>query len=214
MKKKKKVLLINVSAHAKGNTMVALSEVASTLQAEGIETEVVNVGTKPVRGCIGCDMCKKKGGNRCVFDDDLANRIVEKAESADAFVIGAPTYYGVPDGRWLALLQRMLYSATPVFQFKPVASIAVARRGGATSAFQTLNMPWMMVNCPIVTSQYWNIVYGNDPGEASEDREGLQTMRTLARNMAWMLRSMSRDGAPALEPWQPMSFIKGAQAEY
>lgn len=209
-----KVLLINGSAHLKGNTAVALEEVAKVLQSEGVETEIVNLGTKPVRGCIGCDKCKENGNGRCIFNDDAANAISAQAAEADGFVIGAPVYYGVPDARWLCLLQRMLYSNGAAFRFKPVANIAVCRRGGASFAYQVLNMPWMMMNCPVATSQYWNIVYGNEPGETSEDREGMQTMRALARNMVWMLRGASENKHPELEPWQPMSFIGGAESKY
>ena len=146
-----------------------------------------------------------------MFDDDLCNRVSEKMTECDAFMIGAPVYYGEPNGAALSLMQRLFYSAGHLFQNKPAAAIAVCRRGGATSAYQALNMPFMMMNMPVVTSQYWNIVYGRSPGDASLDVEGLQTMRTLADNMAFLLKRIHADGAPAYperEPWQGMHFIR------
>jgi multimeric flavodoxin WrbA len=206
-----KVLLINGSAHKNGNTFTALSEVAKTLEAEGIETEIVHLGNKPVRGCIACGVCAQKGNGRCTFDDDVCNRISEKAEQADAFVFGSPVFYGQPNGALLAVVQRMLYSNGKAFSGKPVANVAVCRRGGATAAFQTMNMAFNMMSMPQVTSQYWNIAYGRTPGEAAQDTEGMQTMRTLARNMAWMLKKLHGEPTadkPQQEPWQPMNFIR------
>lgn len=206
-----KVLLVNGSAIKDGNTFIALSEIAKTLQAEGVEAEIVQIGNKPVRGCIACGTCKAKGNGRCTFDDDVCNRILEKAEKADAFVFGSPVYYGQPNGALLAVIQRMLYAKGDAFRFKPVANIAVARRGGATAAFQTLNMAFQMMNMPIVTSQYWNLAYGRNPGEAAQDSEGMQTMRQLARNMAWMLKKfkgVETTEHPETEPWNPMNFIR------
>ena len=206
-----KVLLINGSPRANGNTARALKEVADTLAAEGIETETVWIGKKPVRGCIACFQCMQKSLGRCVFDDDIANRIVEKLPSADAFVVGAPTYYGQPNGAFLAVWQRVCVVGRAYVTGKPAASIAVCRRGGSTAAFQCMNMPFEMLNCPIVTSQYWNIVFGREEGECEKDTEGMQTMRTLGRNMAWLLKNLKRDDAiprSADEPWQPMHFIR------
>ena len=206
-----KVLLINGSPRKQGNTFTALSEVAKTLEKNGIEAEIVQMGMKPVRGCIACGQCKAKGNNKCVFDDDVCNRISEKMATADALVVGSPVYYGQPNGAVLSLMQRMFFSATSVFDGKPAAAVAVCRRGGATAAFQTLNMPFMMMNMPVVTSQYWNIAYGREPGEAALDVEGMQTMRTLADNMAFMLKSIHAGGQPQCperEPWQPMHFIR------
>ena len=149
-----KVLLLNGSAVKNGNTFVALSEIAKTLETEGVEAEIVQIGNKPVRGCIACGSCKSKGAGRCVFNDDVCNEILEKAEGADAFVFGSPVYYGQPNGALLAVIQRMLYAGGAAFRFKPVANVAVCRRGGATAAFQTMNMAFQMMNMPIVTSQY------------------------------------------------------------
>lgn len=206
-----KVLLINGSSHKQGNTFIALSMVAKTLQANGIETEIMQLGNKPVRGCIACGACKRNGNNRCTFNDDVCNAFLEKAESADAFVFGSPVYYGQPNGALLAVVQRMLYAGGALMRNKPVANVIVCRRGGATAAYQTMNMAFEMCNMPIVTSQYWNFAYGRDPGEVEQDVEGMQTMRTLAENMAWLLKKIHADGAPAYpehEPWQPMNFIR------
>ena len=206
-----KVLLINGSARKNGNTCLALSEIAKQLGKQGIQSEIIHIGNKPVRGCIACGQCKVKGGNRCVFDDDLCNRISEKMTDCDALVVGAPVYYGQPNGAVLALVQRMFFSAGELYKGKPAAAVAVCRRGGATAAFQTLNMPFMMMNMPVVTSQYWNIVYGRDAGEAELDIEGMQTMRTLADNMAWLLKNIHADNAtplPERETWHGMNFIR------
>lgn len=206
-----KVLLVNGSSVKNGNTFIALSEVAKTLEAEGIETEIVQIGNKPVRGCIACGTCKAKGNGRCTFDDDTCNRILEKVDTADGFVFGSPVYYGQPNGALLALIQRMLFADGSNFQFKPVANVAVCRRGGATAAFQTMNMAFEMMNMPQVPSQYWNIAYGRTPGEAAQDKEGMQTMRQLGRNMAWMLKKFHNEpmaDKPETETWNPMNFIR------
>lgn len=158
-----KVLLINGSAHQKGNTFHALSMAAKTLAAQGIETEIMQIGNKPVRGCIACGVCKKKGNNRCTFDDDVCNRFLEKAADADGFIFGSPVYYGQPNGALLAVVQRMLMAGGSLMKDKPVANVAVCRQGGATATYQTMNMAFEMMNMPIVTSQYWNIVYGQKP---------------------------------------------------
>ena len=206
-----KVLLINGSPRANGNTARALKEVADTLAAEGIQTETVWIGKNPVRGCVACGQCRAKDLGRCVFDDDIANRILEKLPSADAFVVGAPTYYGQPNGAFLAVWQRVCFAGRAYITGKPAASVAVCRRGGSTAAYQCLNMPFEMLNCPVVTSQYWNIVFGREEGECEKDTEGMQTMRTLGRNMAWLLKNLKRDDAiprTADEAWQPMHFIR------
>ena len=205
-----KVLLINGSPRKKGNTFLALSEVAKTLEQQGIETEIVQIGTKAVRSCIACGQCAVKQLGRCVFDDDICNRVVEKLDTADALVVGSPTYYGQPNGGVLSLIQRMFFSAGAKVQNKPAASVCICRRGGATTAFQTLNMAFEMMNMPVVTSQYWNIVYGRSEGEAALDTEGMQTMRTLGNNMAWMLKKIHAGSPdyPEREEWQPMNFIR------
>ena len=206
-----KVLLINGSPHKEGNTFLALSEVAKTLEKNGIEAEIVQLGNKPVRGCIACGQCKMKQLDRCVFDDDVCNRIVERLDSADALVVGAPVYYGQPAGAVLAVMQRVFFAAGAKVQNKPAAAVAICRRGGATAAYQTLNMMFEMMNMPVVTSQYWNIAYGREPGQAAQDAEGMQTMRTMANNMAWLLKKIHANGQPDYperEEWQPMHFIR------
>ena len=206
-----KVLLINGSPRQEGNTATALAEVAKQLTKEGIESEIAWIGNKPIRGCIACGQCKEKGLCRCIFDDDVCNKISEKFEESNALIIGSPVYYGQPNGALLSVIQRAFYSNGIHISGKPAASIAVCRRGGATAVFESLNMPFQMMNMPIVTSQYWNIVYGRTAGEASLDTEGLQTMRVLARNMAWFLKSTQGEKAPgrsAEEAWEAMHFIR------
>lgn len=206
-----KVLLVNGSPRANGNTARALKEVADTLAAEGLEAEIAWIGNKPVRGCIACGKCRANGNGRCAFDDDVANRIIEKLESADGIVIGSPTYYGQPNGALLAVWQRVCFAGGAHVKTKPAASVAVCRRGGSTAAFQCMNMSFEMLNCPVIGSQYWNVAFGRAEGECEKDEEGMQTMRTLARNMAWVVKNLRRPDAaprPADEPWQPTNFIR------
>lgn len=206
-----KVLLINGSPRKGGNTFVALSEIAQTLKQEGIESEIVWIGNKPVRGCIACGRCKVNNDGHCVFNDDVCNLISDKYQEADGFVFGSPVYYGQPNGALLSIMQRSFFSNGDNVQNKPSAVVAICRRGGATAAFETLQMPLAMMNMPIATSQYWNIAYGREQGEAKQDTEGMQTMRTLAHNLAWMLRGLRGENAPAVperEEWQPMHFIR------
>ena len=204
-----KVLMINGSPHQKGNTAVALDEIAKQLEKNGIESEIVWIGNKAVRGCIACGQCAREPG-KCVFDDDICNRISEKFADADALIVGSPVYYGQPNGAVLSVIQRAFYSNGASISGKPAAAVAVCRRGGATASFETLNMSFQMMNMPIVTSQYWNIIYGASPGQASLDTEGLQTMRTLANNMAWLLKATEGKPAPgrAGESWEMMNFIR------
>ena len=206
-----KALLINGSPRENGNTARALKEVAATLNREGIETEIVWIGRNPVRGCVGCCACRTKQLGRCIFDDDIANRIVEKLPSADAIVLGSPTYYGQPAGQLLAVWQRVCFSGSAHIAGKPAASVAVCRRGGSSAAFQCLIMPFEMLNTVIIGSQYWNVVFGAAEGEAALDEEGMQTMRTLGQNMAWAIKNLCGPGAsprPVAEPWQKMNFIR------
>lgn len=203
-----KVLLINGSPHERGNTYLALQEIVAELKKCGIESEIAGVGKKPVRGCIACSTCKTKGNGRCVFDDDLCNSLSAKMAACDGLVVGSPVYYGQPNGTVVSLVQRMLYSNGAAFNGKPAAGVAVCRRGGATAALQTLTMPFQLLNMPIVTSQYWNIVYGRLEGEASLDAEGMQTMRSLAQNMAYVLRATAGQPKPEYEPRQAMHFIR------
>lgn len=201
-----KALLVNGSPHANGNTMRALEEVASALQADGLETEIVQLGVKPVRGCIACGRCRELGA--CAFPDDVANAILEKALASDALVLGSPVYYAQPNGALLAVMQRVFYAAGGRLRGKVGASVAVCRRGGASAAFQTLNMFFGILGMPVAGSQYWNIAYGAAPGEVAEDAEGLQTMRLLGHNLAWMAKGL-KSGVPAPEtPWARTNFIR------
>lgn len=204
-----KVLLINGSPRPKGNTFIALSEVASALSAEGIETEIVSIGAKAVQGCIACNKCYELG--RCVFKDELYNRIREKLNDADGIIVGSPTYYAGPNGSLCALLDRLFYSSSEFLEYKPAAAVAVCRRGGASAVFDRLNKYFTITNMPVVPSQYWNSVHGLLPGEALQDAEGLQTMRTLGRNMAWMLKKLHEgaEGLPVPEETRQMTnFIR------
>lgn len=203
-----KVLMINGSPRLKGNTGIALAEIAGQLKKRGIESEIVWIGNRPTRGCIACNRCKEKPG-ACIFSDDICNEISARMDDADALVVGSPVYWGQPNGAVLSIVQRMFYSNGAAFAGKPAAAVAVCRRGGATAAFQALNMPFMMMNMPVVTSQYWNIVYGRDAGQASLDKEGMQTMRTLADNMAALLQTTAGRPLPLREePWEPTHFVR------
>ncbi len=203
-----KVLLINGSPRVKGNTHLALSEIAKTLNECGIESEIVWIGNKPIRGCIACCKCYELG--HCVFRDDLMVEMEQKVREADGYVIGSPVYYAGPNGSLCALLDRLFYSYGSKMRFKPAASVAVCRRGGAVSTFDRLNKYFSINSMPIVSSQYWNIVYGRAEGEALQDGEGMQTMRTLARNMAWILKNIHSGAAEPtpLEPRIPTNFIR------
>lgn len=205
-----KVLLINGSPRKDGNTYTALTEAARQLEKNGVDTELVWLGVKPIRGCIACAQCKSQGNNRCVFNDDITNLVIEKMESSDAIILGSPVYYGQPAGQVLSLQQRMLYAGGAAFHGKPAAVVTVCRRGGASAAFQTLQMPFQMCSMPLVGSQYWNIAYGREEGQSAQDIEGMQTMRTLADNMAYLLRQLATGSAsqPVSEPWTPMHFIR------
>ena len=209
--RKIKVLLVNGSPRPDGNTFCCLKEIEAQLQQHGLETEIVQIGRKPVRMCINCGGCRQNGGKGCVFDDDLCSVITEKMATADALIVGTPVYYGQPNGGVLSLMQRLFFSAGHLVQNKPAAALAVCRRGGATATLQTMNMMFEMMNMPVVTSQYWNIAYGAGKGEVKQDTEGMQTMRTLGNNMAWLLKKIHADGNTAPkrdERPQFMNFIR------
>ncbi len=181
-----KVLLVNGSSHKTGCTYTALNEVAKTLNKEGIETEIIQLGNCELRDCCGCNECHKLG--KCVFDDGYVNEFIDEAKTADGFVFGTPVYYAHPSGRILSFLDRVFYAGSYAFAFKPGASIASARRSGTTASFDVLNKYFTIANMPIVSSIYWNNIHGRIADDAKQDLEGLQTMRTLGRNMAWMLK--------------------------
>ena len=192
-----KVLLINGSPRREGNTFIALSEVARTLRDEGIGAEIVSIGTRAVQGCIACGKCTELG--RCVFNDALYNEVREKLAGADALVVGSPVYYAGPNGSLCALLDRLFYSCGELLTYKPAAAVAVCRRGGASATFDRLNKYFTISNMPIVSSQYWNMVHGNTPEEVRQDLEGLQIMRTLGKNMAWLLKCIDKAALPRPE---------------
>ena len=180
-----KVLMLNGSAKPNGNTYAALSEIGKQLEKEGISHEIFQMGGDVVRDCIGCGQCTETG---CIFTDDKVNEFIAKAKEADGFVFGTPVYYAHPSGRILSFLDRAFYSGGRFFAFKPAASVVVARRGGCSASFDVLNKYFGISQMPVAGSTYWNMVHGCVPGEASLDVEGLQTMRNLARNLAWMLK--------------------------
>lgn len=183
-----KVLLVNGSARANGCTHVALTEVARALGEEGIETEQIFIGNQPLPDCIGCRKCRETG--LCVFDD-CVNRFVEKARSADGFVFGSPVYFAHPSARLLTFMDRAFYSGGDAFAFKPAAAVLSARRAGTTASFDVINKYFTICSMPVVSSTYWNHVYGQQPEQVMEDPEGLMTMYNLGKNMAWMLKCIS-----------------------
>lgn len=204
-----KVLMINGSPRANGNTSIALAEMEAVFANEGIETEIVCVGNQAIRGCIACGSCHRTG--KCVFDD-VVNELAPKFEACDGLVVASPVYYASANGTLIALLDRLFYSTRFNKTMKVGAGIAVARRGGCSSTFDELNKYFTISGMPVVSSQYWNSVHGGLPGQAKEDAEGLQTMRTLARNMSFLIKSIAlgkeKYGLPEKEPAQFTNFIR------
>ena len=205
-----KVLLINGSPHANGNTALALGEMAKIFDAAQVETEIIQVGNKNIRGCVSCHKCFKLG--HCVFDD-IVNETAPKFAEADGLVVGAPVYYGSPNGTVLAFLDRLFFSTSGMDKTMKVgAGVVICRRGGASASFDVLNKYFTITGMAVAGSQYWNMVYGLEPGEAAQDAEGLQTMRTLARNMIFLMKSIAlgkeKFGLPEKEPWIATHFIR------
>lgn len=205
-----KVLLLNGSPNANGCTFTALSEVEKVLKNHGMETELFQIGKKPIAGCIACRKCKD--GTPCIFDDGV-NELAARLDEFDGIVIGAPVYYAGPAGQATAFLDRLFYSAGNKLKGKPGAAVVSCRRGGASAAFDRLNKYFSINSMPIVTSQYWNQVHGNTPEEVLQDEEGLQTMRTLGENMAWLLRCIEAGkaagiAAPNYEKPKRTNFIR------
>lgn len=198
-----KVLMINGSPRRQGNTSTALAEMEAVFAQEGIEVETVQVGTMQVRGCIACNKCSELG--RCVFDD-IVNECAEKLAEADGLVIGTPVYYASANGTLVSLLDRLFYSSAVDKTMKVGAAVAVARRGGITATFDELNKYFTISGMPVASGQYWNGAHGRLPGESSQDEEGMQQMRTVARNMAFLMKSIAlgreQFGLPERE--QPM----------
>jgi len=204
----KKVLLVNGSPHKEGCVYTALSEVADSLGKNGIETQIYHIGVKPVHGCIACGKCAELG--KCVFKDDVCNELLGLMQQADGIVIGSPVYYAGPNGSLCALLDRIFYSANGKLSNKPAAAVVSCRRGGASAAFDRLNKYFTISHMPIVSSQYWNSVHGLTPEDVKKDLEGLQTMRTLGNNMAWLINSIDKANlnVPEKEEWIPTHFIR------
>ena len=186
-----KVLLINGSSNKKGCTNRALEEVAKTLNEEGIETEIFQIGSKPINDCIGCMQCAKTlKNNTCIFKDDVVNEVIAKAKECDGFVFGTPVYYAHPSGRVLSLLDRVFYAGSRVFKHKPAFAVASARRAGTTASLDVLNKYFTIAQMPIASSSYWTMVHGavGAAEQVEQDLEGLQTMRNGARNLAWLIK--------------------------
>lgn len=204
-----KVLMINGSPHAKGNTYTALHEMEKVFLENGVKTEILHIGNQAVRGCIACYSCAKNG--RCVFDD-IVNETAPKFEACDGLVIGSPVYYASANATLIAFLDRLFYSTHFDKTMKVGVSIVAARRGGLSATFDELNKFFTIAGMPIASSQYWNSIHGREPGEAQQDAEGLQTMRTLARNMAFLMKSIALGketyGLPEKEPFQRTNFVR------
>ena len=206
-----KVLLFNGSPRKMGCTFTALSEIANVLNEEGIETEILQIGNKPIQDCIACGGCEETG--KCVFSDDTANEWIEKAKSADGFVFGTPVYYAHPSGRILSVMDRMFYAGGENFAHKPAAVIASARRAGTTASLDAIGKYLGISEMPVVSSTYWNMVHGSAPEDVKKDLEGMQTMRNIGKNMAWMLKCIEagkREGitAPQTEHSARTNFIR------
>ncbi|MGN8875329.1 flavodoxin family protein [Pseudoflavonifractor sp. HCP28S3_F10] len=206
------VLLINGSPRPNGCTFTALSEVASTLEAEGISAEIVSLGAGSLRDCTACRKCAELD-NACIFSDDCVNDLIARAARADGFVFGTPVYYAHPSGRILSALDRMFYAGSAAFRHKPAAAVASARRAGTTASLDVLSKYFTIAEMPVVSSSYWNMVHGNSPEEVQQDLEGLQSMRNLGRNMAWLLKCirLGRDSGvlpPVTERAYKTNFIR------
>ena len=204
-----KVLIINGSPHANGNTAIAIKELVKTFEAQGVEADVCHIGNKDIRGCIACGKCSELG--KCVFNDAV-NEIAPKFEEADGLVVASPVYYASANATLIACLDRLFYSTGFDKTMKVGASVVVARRGGCSATFDELNKYFTICNMPVASSQYWNCVHGREQGQAALDAEGLQTMRTLAKNMSFLMKSIAlgkaQFGLPEKEPWQPTHFIR------
>ena len=204
-----KVLMINGSPHVKGNTRIALDEMVKIFEKEGIDTEIIHVGHKDIRGCIGCRQCKTKG--KCVFND-IVNDIAPKFKECDGIVIGSPVYFASANGTLVSFIDRLFYSMTADKTMKVGAAVVSCRRGGNSATFDELNKYFTISQMPIASSQYWNMVHGNSPEEVQQDLEGLQTMRTLGKNMAFLIKSIQLGkkefGLPEKEEHKFTNFIR------
>ena len=204
-----KVLLINGSPKVKGNTAFALEQMAEVFAAEGIETELIQVGSREIRGCTGCGACYKNG--KCIFDD-LVNEVGEKLKDADSIIVGSPVYYASPNGALISFLDRLFYSAHYDLRMKVGSSVVVARRGGCSAAKDVLDKYFTISQMPVASSCYWNMIHGAKPGEAAQDPEGIRTVRTLAKNVSFLIRAIAAEkaqkGLPEPEPKAYTNFIR------
>ena len=204
-----KVLIINGSPRKGGNTCIALDEMVKVFNESNVESEVIQIGNADIRGCVACGTCRERG--KCVFDD-MVNILAPKFEEADGLVVASPVYYASANATLIACLDRLFFSTSFDKSMKVGASVVVARRGGCSATFDELNKYFTMNGMPVASSQYWNSVHGREKGEALEDAEGLQTMRTLARNMVFLMKSIAlgkeKYGLPEKEEWQPTHFIR------
>lgn len=204
-----KVLMLNGSPHVNGNTATALAEMQKIFATEGVETQLVHIGNKMIRGCVACQKCSEAG--KCVFDD-VVNETAPIFAEADGLVVGTPVYYASANATTIAYLDRLFYSTHFDKTMKVGASVVVSRRGGSSSTFDEMNKYFTISGMPVASSQYWNMVYGLQPGDAEQDAEGLQTMRVLARNMTFLMRSIAlgkeKYGLPEKEEWQATHFIR------
>ncbi len=202
--------MINGSPRAKGCTYTALSEVAGQLEQQHIGVEMFHIGDQPIRGCNGCAGCVDSG--YCIHDDDAVNTCIDLAREADGLVVGSPVYYAAPNGALCAFLDRMFFRKSTAYAYKPGAAVVNCRRGGASAAFDRLNKYFTIASMPVVPSQYWNLTHGLTPEEVRQDLEGMQTMRTLGRNMAWLLKCIAagKETVPYPEREAPimMNFIR------
>lgn len=204
-----KVLMINGSPEKNSCTNRALTEIANTLKTEGIDSEIIQIGTETIRGCIACGGCEKLG--RCT-QNDIVNKIAERLDEFDAFIVGSPVYYASGNGTVYSFMDRLFYSASHKLKYKPAAAIAVARRAGTTATLDTLNKYFTINQMPVVSSTYWNMVHGFTPADVEKDLEGLQTMRNIAHNMSWLLKCIEAGkkagmNAPATETGAWTHFI-------
>lgn len=193
-----KILLLNGSTREKGSTRAALDHMASLLNREGLETEIIWVGNKPVRDCTGCRKCRETRDNTCVFKDDAVNALIAKADEADGFVFGTPVYFSHPSGALLSVLDRMFYAGAAVMRGKPGCSVAIARRGGCSLTLQTLNQYFLFNEMPLAAGSYWAMAHGTGPDQVPQDTEGMQTLANLARNLAYLVKSLDAAGRAGL----------------
>lgn len=206
-----KILLINGSPHRRGCVYTALEEIAKTLEEENIDTEILQIGREPVTGCIACNYCQSHG--RCVQDKDSVNKVIEKLDTWDGLIFSSPVYYGGPNGQITSFMDRLFYAAGNRMAGKVGAAVVSCRRGGATAAFDRMNKYFLMSRMIVPGSQYWNQIHGLTREDALKDKEGLQTMRTLARQTAWILKCLDAGKKaglpqPLQEPWIPTHFIQ------